>query len=52
MAEQTLVNNSDREQETSFTLNPAITNSSEFEFAEGFPITSGMAFSGTSSSSV
>ena len=53
MAEHTLVNNSHREQDrTSFSVNRGITNSSEFEFAEGkFPTTIGMGFSGTSSSS-
>ena len=47
LAEQTLTNITDREQEMSFSVNKAVTNSSSFEFSTGFTVTIGMEFSGT-----
>ena len=47
LAEQTLTNNSDREQEMSFSVDKGVTNSSSFEFSTGFTVTIGMEFSGT-----
>ena len=46
LAEQVLTNNSDTEQEMSFSVNKGVTNSSTFEYSTGFTITVGMEFSG------
>jgi len=45
LAEQVLTNNSDSEQEMSFSVNKGITNSSTFEYSTGFTVTIGMEFS-------
>jgi hypothetical protein len=41
-----LTNNSNSYQQMSFSVDKAITNSSTFEYGEGFTITRGMEFSG------
>ncbi|KAF9648929.1 hypothetical protein BDM02DRAFT_2012525 [Thelephora ganbajun] len=45
LAEQVLTNNSDSEQEMSFSVNKGVTNSSTFEYSTGFTVTVGMEFS-------
>jgi len=45
LAEQVLTNNSNSEQEMSFSVNKAITNTSTFEYSTGFTVTVGMEFS-------
>ena len=49
LAEQVLTNNSDSEQEMSFSVNKSVTNSSTFEYSTGFTVTIGMEFSGARS---
>ena len=46
LAEQVLTNNSDTEQEMSFSVNKSVTNSSTFEYSTGFTVTIGMEFGG------
>ena len=46
LAEQVLTNNSNTEQEMSFSVNKGVTNSSTFQYSTGFTITIGMEFSG------
>ena len=46
LAERTLKNNSDGEQEISFSVDKTITNSSTFEYGAGFTATVGMEFWG------
>ena len=46
LAEQVLTNNSDTEQEMSFSVNKSVTNTSTFEYSTGFTVTVGMEFSG------
>ena len=48
LAEQVLTNNSDTEQEMSFSVNKSVTNTSTFEYSTGFTVTVGMEFSGVS----
>jgi len=47
LAEQVLTNDSDSEQEMSFSINKGITNSSTFEYSAGFTLTVGLEFGGT-----
>jgi len=47
LAEQVLTNNSDSEQEMSFSVNKGVTNSGTFEYSTGFTVTIGMEFSGS-----
>ena len=46
LAEQVLTNNSNSDQEMSFSVNKSITNTSTFEYSEGFAATVGMQFTG------
>jgi hypothetical protein len=46
LAEQVLTNNTDSEQEMSFSVNKGVTNSSTFEYSTGFTVTVGMEFNG------
>ncbi|KAI0757737.1 hemolytic lectin [Daedaleopsis nitida] len=45
LAGQTLTNNSDVEQEMSFSVDKGVTNTSSFEYSTGFTVTVGMEFS-------
>jgi len=47
LAEQVLTNNSDHDQEMSFSVNKSVTNTSSFQYSTGFTVTVGMEFSGT-----
>lgn len=47
LAEQVLTNNTDTEQEMSFSIDRGVTHSSTFEYSTGFTVTLGMEFSGT-----
>ena len=46
LAEQVFTNNSNNEQEMSFSVNKSVTHSSTFEYSTGFTVTPGMGFSG------
>lgn len=46
LANQTLTNKTDHEQEMSFQLNETATHTSTFEYSTGFTITIGMSFKG------
>ena len=46
LAEQVLTNDSNSEQSMSFSVNKTVTNTSTFEYSEGFTLTMGMEFSG------
>ena len=46
LAEQVLTNNSNSEQEMSFSVSKTVTNTSSFEYGEGFTVTIGAEFSG------
>lgn len=46
LAEQVLTNQTDREQEMSFSVDKSVTNSSSFEYSTGFTVTVGIEFSG------
>lgn len=46
IAEQVLTNNSDQNQEMSFSVNKSITNTSTFEYSSGFTVTLGLEFTG------
>ena len=46
LAEQVLTNNSNSEQQVSFSVSKTVTNTSSFEYGEGFTLTTGVEFSG------
>jgi len=46
LAEQVLTNNSDKEEDLSFSINKSVTRSSTFEYGSGFTVTPGTEFSG------
>ena len=49
IAEQVLTNNSEHDQEMTFSVNKGITNTTMFQFSTGFTVTAGMEFTGVSS---